>query len=230
MSYIVSIDGPSGSGKSSLVKRLNKLLGVTSIDTGMMYRAVAIYFFDNNVDVNDSNQVSGALKNINLKILEEENELGNKESKIYLNDIDVTSRTRGEVFGKLASEVSGIKAVRAAMVDEQRKYAKDKSIVMDGRDIGSVVFPNADVKIFLTANIEVRSKRRYKDLAEAGEKETLLQIREKMKIRDIADIEKPISPLIKTADMIEIDSTNLDIDQVVNRVLDIMKAKGLIKQ
>lgn len=227
MSYIISIDGPSGSGKSTLVDKLNKILGVTSIDTGMMYRAVAIYFLDNKVDVSNVNEVITALQNIHMEMLEK-NEKDNEEAKIYLNNIDVTNRIKGEIIGSLASKVSSIKEVRHAMVEKQRQYARGKSIVMDGRDIGSVVFPNADLKIFLTADIEVRSRRRYNDLIQTGEKVTLEQIKEDMKIRDIADVEKPISPLIKTADMIQIDSTNNDADEIANKIIDIMKEKGLI--
>ncbi len=231
MSYIISIDGPSGSGKSTLVKKLNKILGVKMVDTGMMYRAVAVYFLENNVDMDDNYSVKQALDNIHIKLVEEENNkcLEGKITRAYLNNVDVTHKLRSELISKTSSKVASIKEVRVAMVEEQREYAKTESVVMDGRDIGSVVFPNADVKIFLTADLNTRGQRRYEELMESGEKVTLKQVRENLENRDRENIERECSPLVKTEDMIEIDSTNLSIDEVANKVIDIMKAKGLIK-
>lgn len=227
MSYIISIDGPAGSGKSSLVIKLKEILGIRSVDTGMMYRAVALYFLENNIDINDVNKVKESLDYIKIKIAPNKNK--DNASIMYLNNVDVTDKLRTEIISSLSSKVSGIKEVRLAMTIQQREYAKQESIVMDGRDIGSVVFPNADVKIFLTADIAARSKRRYEDLIKAGEKITLEEVRENMSHRDAENIERSISPLIKTDDMIEIDTTNIGIDEVVNKVMDIVRLRGLIK-
>ena len=225
MSYIISVDGPGGSGKSTLTKRLSKLLGVRRIDTGMMYRAIAIYFIDNNINMEESSSVVEALKNIDIQIVDSEDK---ESAKVYLNKVDVTLDIRAENVGYMAAIVSGIKEVRYAMVEEQRNIAKNQSVIMDGRDIGSVVFPNADVKIFLVANIDDRCKRRYADLLKAGKNVTLEEVKKNMEARDKVDIEKPISPLIKTEDMIEISSSEYTEEEIAEMVMKIVKERGLI--
>ena len=221
--YIIAVDGPSAAGKSYLSKKISEILNIIYIDTGAMYRAVALYFMQNNVDMENDVEVEKALNNIEIKFKRTEGNL-----HIFLNNIDVSSDIRTEKIGMMASKVSAIKKVRYDMIDRQRKLAENDSVILDGRDIGSVVFPNADLKIYLTADENERAKRRRIDLKAKGiecEHETVL---EDIKQRDYNDINKPISPLIKTDDAVLMDTTNMTVEEEVEEVIRLLKERDVI--
>lgn len=223
MGYKISIDGPSGTGKGYVAHEISKKLGIMYIDTGAMYRAFTLYCIDNNINLDDESEVKKALSNVELDLTYENDRL-----KIMLNNEDVTTSIRNEQVGLFAAKVSAIPIVRQYMVESQRKIAGNNSVVMEGRDIGSVVLPNAELKVFLTADVNIRAERRYNDLVLKNPQITYAEVLENIKIRDEADLTKLISPLVKTDDMIEIDTTYLTKEQVVEQVLKLVKQKGLI--
>lgn len=223
MGYKISIDGPSGAGKGCVAKSISERLGVLNIDTGAMYRAFALYCNRNNIDVQDENAVVQALSQVNINL-----ETVNSEIKVILNGEDVSSYIRNEQIGYLASKVSTFIQVREYMKNKQRTLADEHNVVTEGRDIGSVVFPDAELKIYLTADVETRAERRYKDLLLKNKEITFEQVLEDIKRRDFSDTTRAISPLVKTEDMIEIDNTNMSKEQVVERVLELVKEKGLV--
>lgn len=223
MGYKITIDGPSASGKGFIAREISTKLGILNVDTGAMYRAFGMFCIENNVNLNSDEEVREALKKADIDFDYEGNEL-----RIILNGEDVSSAIRTEQIGMLASIVSAIPAVRQDMVERQRKIAELNNIIMEGRDIGSVVFPEAELKIFLTAAQNTRAERRYKDLVAKNKEITFEQVLKDIKRRDESDVNKSISPLIKTEDMIQIDTTFLDKQQVVSKVLELIKEKGLI--
>lgn len=204
---IIAIDGPSGSGKSSIAKIISKKLNIQHLDTGAMYRLLALKLLNENLEYDKS-----ILSELNIKI---------QDNKFFLDDIDVTTKIRDNEVSKKASSVSKIKEVREYMVDLQRKISGEQDIVLDGRDIGTVVFPNADIKIFLTATIEERAKRRaIEDNSVSYEK-----ILYDMKKRDEQDSTRENSPLKIADDAIVIDTTNMDIDDVTNKIIELVENK-----
>lgn len=204
---IIAIDGPSGSGKSSIAKIISKKLNIQHLDTGAMYRLLALKLLNENLEYDKS-----ILSELNIKI---------QDNKFFLDDIDVTTKIRDNEVSKKASSVSKIKEVREYMVDLQRKISGEQDIVLDGRDIGTVVFPNADIKIFLTATIEERAKRRaIEDNSVSYEK-----ILYDMKKRDEQDSTRENSPLKIADDAIVIDTTNMDIDAVTNKIIELVEKK-----
>lgn len=223
MGYKIAIDGPSGTGKGYVAREISKKLGILNIDTGAMYRAFALYCKENSVDLSDIADINEALANVNINF--EYNEEG---IKVFLNEKDVSSDIRTEQIGLLASKVSGIIPVRQEMVRRQRELAGSQNVLMEGRDIGSVVFPDAELKIYLAADADVRAERRYKDLVLKNKDITLDEVREDIKRRDEQDLTKAISPLIKTEDMVELDTTNMSKQQVLDEVLRLVKEKGLV--
>jgi len=223
MGYKITIDGPSGTGKGFVAREISKVLGILNIDTGAMYRAFALYCYQNNVDLEDELEVKNALDTADIRFVYNDGELG-----VLLDAVCVTDKIRTEKIGFLASKVSAIPCVRQVMVEKQRKMAGSNNVLMEGRDIGSVVFPDAELKIFLTADATIRAKRRYNDLVLKNPEITLEQVKEDIKRRDFEDIHKGVSPLIKTKDMIELDTTNLSKQQVLDEVLKLVKDKGLV--
>lgn len=223
MGYKIAIDGPSGAGKGFVASELSKKLNILNIDTGAMYRAFGLYCKKNNVDIQNEIAVKKALTeaHIDFKFID-------TEIKTYLNNEDVSSTIRTEEVGVLASKISQLPCVRINMVDRQRIIAGNNNVVMEGRDIGSVVFPDAELKIYLTALPEERGKRRYKDLLLKDKEITLEEVIEDVKKRDYADMHREMSPLKKTEDMIEVDSTNLNREQVVQAIMKLVKEKGLV--
>lgn len=204
---IIAIDGPSGSGKSSIAKIISKKLNIQHLDTGAMYRLLALKLLNENLEYDKS-----ILSELNIKI---------QDNKFFLDDIDVTTKIRDNEVSKKASSISKIKEVREYMVDLQRKISGKQDIVLDGRDIGTVVFPNADIKIFLTATIEERAKRRaIEDNSVSYEK-----ILYDMKKRDEQDSTRENSPLKIADDAIVIDTTNMDIDAVTNKIIELVENK-----
>lgn len=216
MSFIVAIDGPAGSGKGSITKIVADKLGLESIDTGAMYRAVALEVINKNIDINDSNQVEDMLKNINI-------DLDNINKKTFLNGEDVSDKIRAVEVTALVSKVSANKSVRDKLVEMQRKIAKDKNIIMEGRDITTVVFPKANVKIYLDADVEERAKRRFKQNQEKGIESSYEEVLKAMKERDDNDKNKKFGALKIAEDAVVIDSTNKTINQVVKELIKLIK-------
>ncbi len=218
MSYNIAIDGPAGAGKSTIAKRLAKELGYVYVDTGAMYRAMAYYFLKNQVDTNDEEAIAKACPNVNVTIAYQDG-----EQQVLLNGENVNGVIRKEEVGKTASTTSVYPVVRAKLMDLQRELAMKENVIMDGRDIGTVVLPNADVKIFLTASSKVRAKRRYDELTEKGVECDFDEIEKDIIDRDYRDMHRETAPLKQAEDAILLDSSELDIDGVVNRMKEIIK-------
>lgn len=212
----IAIDGLSGCGKSSTAKAVAKALGYKFIDTGAMYRSVTLYMLDNEVDIASDISIEKALQRIKIDFRHNA-ETG--ENETFLNEQNVEEEIRSMRVASSVSQVAAIKEVRVAMVHQQQEMGKDKGVVMDGRDIGSVVFPDAELKVFMTASTEVRAKRRQMELAEKGEDVELSEIVKNLEERDRIDSSRAESPLIKVEDAIEIDTSNLKFDEQVQKVL-----------
>lgn len=203
---IITIDGWSSCGKSTLAKQLAKELGYVYVDSGAMYRAITVYFLRNNVDFNDKKEVNAALMDINLEF--EFNEASGN-SEIYLNGENVEYLIRDLVVAEKVSDVAAIKEVREFAVAQQQKFGSKKGIVMDGRDIGTVVFPKAELKIFMTADNAVRVERRFKELIRKNPNTTIEEVKNNLEMRDYIDSHREVSPLRKAEDAVELDNTNL---------------------
>src|SRR3989338_8352976 len=213
-SLIIAIDGPAGSGKSTVAKILAKRFKYKYIDTGAMYRAVALKAIKNNIKLTDEKMVSKIADNIKIEFASD----GNNQ-RVYADGEDITSKIRGEEVGKGASVVSAYSGVRNAMLIKQREMGKSGGVVMEGRDIGTVVFPNADIKFFLNASVEERGKRRHLELKEKGEGVERSKIVEDIRRRDNQDTSRDIAPLKRADDSIVIDTTGISIDEVVENML-----------
>lgn len=204
--FIVTVDGPAGSGKSTIAKIIAKKYGFTYLDTGAMYRMIALYALENSIDLQDSKAIETMLKNTKLDIV------GNQ---FFLNGKDVSDEIRTPRVSAIVSPVSAIKEVRVKLVDLQREISKGKSVILDGRDIGTVVFPSGDVKIYLVASPEERAKRRLKEYEEKGVEADYESVLASIKERDFIDSTRKESPLKKAEDANEIDSSTMSIDEVV---------------
>lgn len=213
MSFNIAIDGPAGAGKSTIARRLAKELGFVYVDTGAMYRAMALYFIRNKIDHKDEAAISAACEKVNITIRYQDG-----EQQVILNDENVNGFIRKEEVGNMASATSGYAKVRTKLVELQQQLAKTTDVIMDGRDIGTVVLPKAQVKIYLTASVETRAKRRYDELAKKGQDCDLEQIAEDIAQRDYQDMHRENSPLCQAEDAILVDSSEMDIDQVVDRI------------
>lgn len=205
---IIAIDGPAGTGKGTISKLLAEELGYIYIDTGAMYRAVTISVLKNELDLN----------NLNIEF--------DNMQKIFLNGQDVTEQIRSKEVTQNVSQISSRKEIRIKLVEMQRKLAQNNNVVMEGRDIGTVVFPNADLKIYLDANIEERAKRRYIETIAKGINATYEEVLEHFKIRDKNDMEKEMGALKKAPDAIYIDSTNMDIQDVVKKIIEYINGEN----
>ncbi len=219
---IIAIDGHSSCGKSTLAKALGGALGYAYISTGDMYRAVTLYFIENKVDIRDAQAVKEALGHIRLHFERDEN--GNR---IYLNDRDVSEEVRKMHVAELVSPVAAIPEVRREMVRQQQEIGQGKGIVMDGRDIGTVVFPDAELKIFLTASEAERARRRYEELLAKGHPVNLDDIRKNLSERDRIDSTRSDSPLVQAADAVVIDNTHLDHEQQLEVALDLVRERAV---
>jgi len=205
---IVAIDGYSSCGKSTLAKALAKKLHFIYVDSGAMYRAVALYFLRNNIDLTNHQQIAEALKNIHLNFHSRD-----YQTHITLNDEEVSDEIRQMPVSELVSSVSAIREVRREMVKQQQRMGKSKNIVMDGRDIGTAVFPDAPVKIFMTADPKIRAERRYKELHPTNPDITLEDVFENLAHRDYQDTTRAESPLVRAEDAIILDNTDLTPDE-----------------
>ena len=220
MSFVVAIDGPAGTGKGTITSLISKEMGLVNIDTGATYRCVALYTIKNNINLEEKEKIIESLPNIHIDM---ENKEGTQ--KVYLNNEDVTSQIRSKEVSKIVSQISSIKEVRFAMVEVQRNLAKGKDVIMEGRDITTYVFPNANIKIYLDADEEERAKRRYKEMQEKGIERTYEEVLNNIQIRDKNDKEKEIGALKIAPDSIYIDTTNLTIEEVKQKVEEIIKGK-----
>ena len=220
MNIVITIDGWSSCGKSTLAKQLAKQLGYVYIDSGAMYRAITLYFLRHHLDWTDVSEVINALKNI---ILEFQCNEKNGQSEIYLNGENVEYVIRDLVIAEKVSEVAAIKEVRTFAVAEQQKMGKMKGIVMDGRDIGTTVFPDAALKIFMTADISVRVERRFKEMFEKNPNITIEEVKNNLEMRDYIDSNREVSPLRKAVDAIVIDNTNISMEQQLKIALNLLK-------
>jgi CMP/dCMP kinase len=207
---IITIDGWSSCGKSTLARQLAKELGYVYVDSGAMYRAITLYFLRNHTDWTDTAEVNEALANINLEFNYNEK---SQQSEIFLNDENVEYVIRDLVVAEKVSDVAAIKEVRTFAVAQQQKMGEKKGIVMDGRDIGTTVFPDAGLKIFMVADSSIRVERRFKESFEKNPNITIDEIKNNLEMRDYIDSNREVSPLRKASDAIELDNTNLDMDQ-----------------
>lgn len=214
----IAIDGLSGCGKSSTAKAVAKTLGYKFIDTGAMYRAVTLYVLNEAVDLTSKESVIQALEQITIDFRYNQE---SQKNETFLNGQNVEEEIRSMRVAGSVSQVAAIKEVRVAMVAQQQQMGKDKGVVMDGRDIGSVVFPEAELKLFMTASTEVRAKRRQAELREKGEEVALDEIMKNLEERDRIDSTRDESPLIKVEDAIEVDTSNLLFEEQVQKVLDL---------
>ena len=208
---IIAIDGPAATGKSTTAKALAKRLGFTYLDTGAMYRAITLLILQKKVQISENFALISLLKKFDLKFQQHE-----KQILVILNGEDVSNEIRRLDVTKYVSEVSALPAVRKSLVKIQRKIAKDQNCVVEGRDIGTVVFPDAEVKFYVVADYDVRAKRRLLDFKKLGEEKSIDELIEELKNRDKYDSEREHSPLLKANDAIEVDTTNLTIEEQVN--------------
>ena len=213
MSFNVAIDGPAGAGKSTIAKRLAKELGFIYVDTGAMYRAIGLYMMRNGIDGGDEEKVSAAVEKVNVSLAYEDG-----AQKVLLNGEDVSGLIRTEQVSAMASQPSAYFAVRAHLLDLQREMAANNDVLMDGRDIGTTILPNANVKIYLTASVEERARRRYEEYLLKGEDADLEKIKEDIRTRDHNDMTRAVSPLKKAEDAIEVDTSHMTIDEVVEHI------------
>ncbi len=221
MKTSVAIDGPAGAGKSTVAKMLAENLDYTYLDSGAMYRAVTLKALDENINVKDKNKLTKLVKDLDIDI-----EYENNDFKIFVNQKEVTKAIRTEQVDNNVSAVAQIKAVRDELVKKQRKIAQKKDIVMDGRDIGTRVLPDAKYKFYITASVKERAKRRYKDVVNRGEKDkTFNEVQNEIIRRDRIDSNRKYSPLEKAYDAVVIDTTDLNKKQVLNKILSIIKGE-----
>ena len=220
MSFNIAIDGPAGAGKSTIAKQLAKELSFIYVDTGAMYRSMALYFMRNGIAKEDEAAISDACKTVEVSIAYE-----NGEQQVLLNGENVSKEIRKEEVGKMASATSVYKEVRTKLVELQQKLAADKDVIMDGRDIGTCVLPNAQVKIYLTASVETRAERRYQELHEKGAACDLEVIKKDIADRDYQDMHREISPLKQAEDAILVDSSDMGIEEVVETIKNIYREK-----
>ena len=212
---IIAIDGPAGSGKSTIAKLIAEDLGLVYLDTGAMYRLVTLKALNEGI-LGDFEKIKKMLNNLNIDI---------KENGFYLDNVDVSDEIRKPIVSENVSDIAAIREVREKMVDLQRKFSESKNVILDGRDIGTVVFPSADVKIFLVADAKERANRRYKELVKKGENVKIEEIYENILKRDEIDSTRKESPLKKAEDAIEVDTTSKNIEEVKNEILKIIKKK-----
>lgn len=218
----IAIDGPSGSGKSTIAKALSKQLGIVYVDTGALYRTVGYFVRQKNANPKDADEVGALLPEINIEIRYEDG-----AQHVYLNGEDLGDRIRTPEMSMYASAVSAIPSVRAFLLDTQRDIARKNSVVMDGRDIGTVILPDAEVKIFMYASNEARATRRYKELIAKGEDVKYEDVLREMIERDNNDRSRDVAPAVPAEDAVMLDNSDMSVDENVEAVIDIIKSKGI---
>ena len=218
---IIAIDGPAGSGKSTISKLVAKDLNLIYLDTGAMYRMFTLKLLNEKVSFKDKKKIEELLRNLNINI--------DKES-FFLDGKDVSEEIRKSDVSQNVSKVAAIKEVREKMVDLQRKFSQSKDVILDGRDIGTVVFPNADIKIYLVADLKERAERRYREMLEKGQKVSFEEIYKNIADRDKLDSTREITPLKKAADAVEVDTTAKSIEEVKKEILNIYKIQQVNKK
>lgn len=218
MGYNVAIDGPAGAGKSTIAKLVAKEKGYIYVDTGAMYRGLAIHFLDKGIQPQETEKVIEACKDAEVMIAYED-----AVQHVYLNGKDISSRLRNEEVGNMASVTSAIPEVRKKLLELQQNLAKTQNVIMDGRDIGTCVLPHADVKVYLTASVETRAKRRYQELQEKGEDCNLEEIAHDIEERDRRDMTREIAPLKQAEDAVLVDSSDMTIAEVVKTIVDLCR-------
>ena len=220
----IAIDGPAGAGKSTIAKKLAKEIGFVYVDTGAMYRAMALYFLEQKTDSSDEDAVTSASDAVNITIRYE-----NGEQQVILNGENVNGKIRSEEVGSMASAVSIFPNVRKELVSLQQKLAADTDVIMDGRDIGTCVLPHAEVKIYLTASSLTRAKRRYDELQAKGVTCDLEAVQKDIEERDYRDMHRKESPLKQAADAVLVDTSNMTIEQVVQEIQKICREKAVCR-
>lgn len=214
MGYNVAIDGPAGAGKSTIAKLVAKEKGYVYVDTGAMYRGLAIHFLENGIEAEEKEKIAEACKDADVTIRYEDG-----QQQVYLNGKNITAKLREEAVGNMASKSSAIPEVRAKLLELQRELARKEDVIMDGRDIGTCVLPDADVKVFLTASVETRAKRRYDELVEKGVPCDLEEIARDIAERDERDSTREIAPLKQAEDAVLVDSSHMTIEEVVAAIV-----------
>lgn len=214
----IAVDGPSGSGKSTLSRRAAQHLGYIYVDTGAMYRAIGLYAYKRGISLESTKQITNYLNEINIDI-----KYVDGEQLIFLNGDDVSSEIRTHVISAYASAVAKIESVRSFLLDRQRQLAKENNVIMDGRDIGTVVLPDANVKIFLTASPEIRANRRFAELKERGQDIDYNKLLQDIKDRDYQDSHRSIAPLRPSESSVILDTSELDFEQSLERLIQIIK-------
>ena len=215
---VIAIDGPAGAGKSTVAKFLSAKLGIVYLDTGAMYRAIGLKVYEDSCEMSNHDRIKRLLDEslIEIKYI-------NGAQTVWLDGKDVSKEIRLNHISKMASDVSAIPFVRVKLVEMQRELASKQSTVLDGRDIGTYVLPNADFKFFLTASVEERASRRYKELIEKGQQAEYEKVKQDIEIRDYNDSHREFAPLKKADDAIEIDTTGMSIDEVCNKIEQIVR-------
>ena len=225
MSFNIAIDGPAGAGKSTIARAAARSLGFLYVDTGAMYRAIALHLLRNHVEAEDTDKIEELLADMTIRII-----YSGGEQQIILNGENVTSQLRKEEVGNMASKSAANPKVRKKLLQLQRDIARDNDVIMDGRDIGTFVLPKADVKVYLTASVEERANRRYLELKEKGQDADIKKIEEDIRTRDFQDMNRSIAPLKQAEDAVVIDSSRLSIPEVMDRIVDAfqesLKLKG----
>lgn len=218
--FNLAIDGPAGAGKSTIAKRIAKEMGFIYVDTGAMYRAMALYFLRNNIDAADNGKIEEACKTVDVTI-----EYKDGEQLVILNGENVNGLIRTEEVGKMASASSVNKTVRLKLVELQQNLARKENVVMDGRDIGTYVLPNADLKIYLTASSKERARRRWAELKEKGQDTDINEIEKDIIDRDHRDMTREFAPLKQAEDAIYLDTSDMTIDEVVQKIIQLVQMK-----
>ncbi len=218
MGYNVAIDGPAGAGKSTIAKLVAKEKGFVYVDTGAMYRGLAIHFLEKGIEAGETDKIIEACKDAEVTIKYED-----EQQQVYLNGKNITHKLRDEAVGNMASKSSGIPQVRAKLLELQQGLAREQDVIMDGRDIGTCVLPNADVKVFLTASVETRAKRRYDELTGKGIACDFDEIANDIKERDERDSSRETAPLKQAEDAVLVDSSEMSIAEVVEAIVKLCK-------